>query len=526
MSHRIEAAKSGRSTCVTCGEKIAKGDARVAELYQDSQRGPMRFEERRSSGGDYYRVSADDREAIHRYHHVPCAASHHPAVLASALRAPHDPALIADRAALDRQLADALEAERKQRVEAASARIGVPREPTVTDPRLEPLLARVAETPDDLEALAIIGDLLSEHGAPQGELISLQLALRELKAERAPDTPGRTLRGQQLAVRASRDRETVDPKRAQLLQRRDELMASLAPRLHSADRTSWGIGFVHRLELGDKSSGRLADLMNLWRHPTMRVLSELRLDLGASTDHAPTFRQLAVELPRSLRRLEIGGRESSEHVLAEVVAALPRLTHLVLISARGGDPSIAHPTLTDVGFEGDRNVLVTHGDAQADAIATLSLDALPAVRGVTVRDWHHRVDPLAALARTPWLARLDRIHIGPSSRTHERSSVTLETVAALRDALGDRKLARLELTGVAITLPVRAALAELCAELVCPAASVTLDAETTHVTHANKPEWGRGEIVKRNAGKLEIKFPGVGVKVFKADAPFLVPSGD
>jgi len=517
MSHRIEAAKSGRSTCVTCGEKIAKGDARVAELYQDSQRGAPRFGEARGDHGEYYRVREEGREAIHRYHHVTCAATACPAVLASALRASHDPALIADRAALDRQLADALEAERKQRIEAAAARIGVPREPTVADARLEPVLARLEETPDDIEGLSIIGDLMSEHGDPQGELISLQLALREMKPERTPERPGLTQKGQQLKVRSSRERETVDPKREQLLQRRDELMASLAPRLDSADRTSWGIGFVRRLELGAKSSERLTELASLWRHPTMRLLCELRLELGTRADHAPTFQHLAAELPRSLRRLEISGRESPDHALAQVVAALPRLTHLVFLGGRTGDSSIAHPTLTDVAF---------HGGTHADTISSLSLEALPAVRGVAVREWHPNTDPLAALARTPWITRLERVHIDIPSWNAERSPFTADTVAALRSALGVKKLPRLEISGAPITLPVRAALAELCVELACPAASVVVDATASHVTHANKPEWGRGKIVKRLGDKLEVKFPDVGVKVFKADAPFLVPSSD
>jgi PHP family Zn ribbon phosphoesterase len=41
MAHDIEAAKSGRSACATCGEKIAKGEVRVAELYQDATLGPV-----------------------------------------------------------------------------------------------------------------------------------------------------------------------------------------------------------------------------------------------------------------------------------------------------------------------------------------------------------------------------------------------------------------------------------------------------------------------------------------------------
>jgi hypothetical protein len=42
------------------------------------------------------------------------------------------------------------------------------------------------------------------------------------------------------------------------------------------------------------------------------------------------------------------------------------------------------------------------------------------------------------------------------------------------------------------------------------------------VEHANQPGWGRGKILRRFEGKLEIQFPKpVGKKVFKADAAFL-----
>lgn len=69
----------------------------------------------------------------------------------------------------------------------------------------------------------------------------------------------------------------------------------------------------------------------------------------------------------------------------------------------------------------------------------------------------------------------------------------------------------------------RAALTPLCDELICPSHAVVLDDATTHVIHTGKPEWGRGKILKRANGKLEIKF-GKETKVFKADAPFLAPA--
>jgi hypothetical protein len=35
------------------------------------------------------------------------------------------------------------------------------------------------------------------------------------------------------------------------------------------------------------------------------------------------------------------------------------------------------------------------------------------------------------------------------------------------------------------------------------------------------PQWGRGTIVRRFEGKVAIDFPHGGMKVFRADAPFL-----
>jgi hypothetical protein len=511
MSHRIEMAKSGRSLCVTCGEKIAKGETRVAELYQDSQHGPVRYMDQRTVGGDYYRVRDEGREAIHRFHHLACAAKAQPIVLASALRAPHDPALIPDRAALDRQVAGAVEAERKARVDAAAARIGVRDEATAVDERLEALLARLIDNPDDLDGLSIVGDHLSEKGEPHGEMIAIQLALRDVKVERAPDTAGRTLGGRGIAVRSSpRDREVVDTKHADLLNRYSELMASVAPRLDTADRKQWGVGFVQRLELGKKSCERLVELGKLWRHTAMRLLTELRLELLPRFAQPELRDQFVNALPKSLRRLEIGPHYDSD--LSKIVAALPRLQHLAFLAAwnSGGHSRPKHPTVTEVAF---------HGSGHAGAIELLSHDDLPALRSIAVHEWWKH-DPLVELSRSGLLTHLERVHL----ERGDQESITDASVAALRKGLGKRKLPRLEIVNIPITLPIRAALAELCVELECPAASVVLDADTTHVTHANKPEWGRGTIVKRTADKLEVEFPKIGVKVFKANAPFLVPA--
>jgi len=507
MNHEIEAAKSGRSTCVTCGEKIAKGEVRVAELYQDSRIGSQRFE-RFYRDGERFMARREGREAIRRYHHLACAVARHPTVAKSALDAPHDASLIDDPVQLRRELDASLEAERQARVAAATSRMGADHE-IETDPALEPMLAQLADAPDDLDSLAVAGDLLQSLGDPRGELIAIQLATRDLKRERGPEIAG--VRGARRRV--AHDETSTTPA---MIQRRDELLAELTPRLDGGDRSVWGLGFVRRLELGHKSGGRLLELAGLWSHPSLRLLTELRVEMPLRTDDTAVLAQLAKLAPKSLRRLELGGYPQGTGALAGLIAALPRLRSLALLSRRA--EAIEHAELSRIAVHG------THYD---DNLAILDPAQLPAVRELAIHAWARNTAPLVALARTSWLAVIEHLELGESASTRIDAPVPLsmEDAVALRAALSGRRLSRLEITGVPIPLPVRAVLSETCAELVCPATAVVLDAGTTYVEHANKPEWGRGKIVKRHDGKLEVEFPELGRKVFKADAPFLIPVG-
>ena len=84
--------------------------------------------------------------------------------------------------------------------------------------------------------------------------------------------------------------------------------------------------------------------------------------------------------------------------------------------------------------------------------------------------------------------------------------------------LAGRKLTQLEIVAPPLPAVVTHELATLTDQLIAPSA---LAAEPRFVAHTARPEWGRGTIVRRYDGKLEIEFPGAGKKVFKADAPFL-----
>jgi hypothetical protein len=220
-------------------------------------------------------------------------------------------------------------------------------------------------------------------------------------------------------------------------------------------------------------------------------------------------------LPRSLRKLEIAGSRENAGALQPILSALPRLTELTLLG-RMPEAALSHPRVTSLAVFG-------HGYASSppNVIPTLSPERFPAVRELVLRDWLPVDDPVPVFARSPWARVIERFVLDKPATPME--ALPIEWAELLARGLGKRKLRQLEITSVPITLPVRAALTPLCDELISPSHAVVLDETTTHVMHANKPEWGRGKILKRHDGKLEVKF-GKQVKVFKADAPFLVPS--
>ena len=86
MPHIIEAAKSGRSTCRTCGAKIEKGLLRFGEEV------PNAFD--------------PDGGTTHQWHHLVCAAKKRPHQVTEALPSNTEP--IPDQAALDAALHEGL----------------------------------------------------------------------------------------------------------------------------------------------------------------------------------------------------------------------------------------------------------------------------------------------------------------------------------------------------------------------------------------------------------------------------------
>jgi hypothetical protein len=282
-------------------------------------------------------------------------------------------------------------------------------------------------------------------------------------------------------------------------------MTALLPVLEPGERCAWGIGFVRRVELLAKTGSRLAELVALWREPSMRVVAEVRLELATAYDGATVGAALRPVAPR-LRRFELVGMDQRYGTASELVAAMPRLLHLTA-SDRADHERLAHPALASLELVG------AYTAAMQDVVPRLSLHALPALVRLALRRSFNQTDQVCVrLAETGWLGRLTHLDLIDGT-------LGAAGIAALADGLKGRKLARLDVTGNAMPMTVRASLAALCDELVFPN---QLDPEgPVWVEHLNKPEWGRGTLVRRYEGKLEVKFPKLGVKVFKADAPFL-----
>ena len=277
------------------------------------------------------------------------------------------------------------------------------------------------------------------------------------------------------------------------LVRRRELTAALSPKIGLSDRIAWGIGFLKKVELTTSAPHPLPQLETLFQHPSCRLLEAVTINRVHRPVPVPLPPGL---LPASVRRIELGGGLSADSDLS----GLPHLEHLLLDHF----VALAHPTLPSIVLD----------DPLRDTFDAFEAAALPGVKRLTVSRYHggeliHRLD------RGGWFAQLDEL-------AFEMAQIDRSELVVLERALAGRKLARLALGRTDLSISDRPRLAALCVELdfrdMAPAAGVFIE-------HANKPEWGRGTIVKEYDGKIDVEFPQAGKKTFKADAPFLVRLG-
>ena len=399
------------------------------------------------------------------YHHLACAIDVHRQLAHDALICADTPdelvaAVRAEVARLDAKLADEVRATRVRRVSITPiARQVTP----LADPRTEELLVELEAAPQDRGLLTVLGDHLQQRGDERGELIILGLA-----ASTDPDARAR----------------------------QRELTEALSPELGSA---TWGIGFLSKLSLWitDDPLSRCAATLS---HPSCRLLSSLKIKLSQLVDYgsAPTALQLpAGLLPRSLRTLELDGGAAAPSDLS----SLRYLEHLQVDSVRG----LAHPTLASLQIH-------------TETIEECDPRQLPAVRSLAIHvpHWlryqeHALVEPFV---RAGWIEQLTELAL------HD-VPLDVANVGLLSRALAGRRLARLSIANSGLTKFDRPTLQALCTELVFECNGTTPPSATTlHVEHVNKPEWGRGRILREYDGKVEIAFAS-GTRTFKADAPYL-----
>jgi hypothetical protein len=375
------------------------------------------------------------------------------------------------------------------------------------------LLAQLDGAPEDPGTLAVVADQLQARGDIRGELIALQL------------TPTAT----PLSLEGDDDEETDAEERTSETQRRGQRIAELTEKLSipvdPGDKVVWGVGFIRRLELVGKGMTRLSALEPIWKHPSLRFLTELRLTFSSNLDTGYIAR-MHEYIPRSLRRLEIGDDGSQALAgLPALVAQLPRLEVLGI----GGKAwtsrkePLVHPTLKRLELNLEQRSSTSDLPQLLPFLAAKSLpnvDTIVIRPGQAVVDEMYRMDTLGfvatALGAKGWLKK--PLHLG---FVHAQNALAVTDVAQLAEALGKKKLARLDLTGTKVPLALRDKLVTLTAELVAPELEIPGDA-TLYIEHTAKPEWGRGKVVSRKDGKVEVDFGRkIGKKVFKADAPFL-----
>ena len=130
----------------------------------------------------------------------------------------------------------------------------------------------------------------------------------------------------------------------------------------------------------------------------------------------------------------------------------------------------------------------------------------------------NKLDEMIGLWRHPSLRFLRELRI-----TFFTPGDATTALPALCDVLPPT-VRRLELASATDDMLAQLARALPAVEIVLPQAPAPPAPPTVHkdfARHTGKPEWGRGKIIRRFDGKLEIKFPKIGNKVFRADAPFL-----
>jgi hypothetical protein len=318
-----------------------------------------------------------------------------------------------------------------------------------------------------------------------------------------------------------------------------DAMPTLPITLARGDRLVWDGANVRAAKLFAKDRARVDQFAALWGDSRMQKVSELTLTFKTRRG-ARAIARLAGALPPTVRSLRLGDPEAqyAEDVggvrLLEIAALLiPQLTGLESLTlhgplydvgrksdARGGVDVLLAPLLDGAA----RTLIHTHlrelvlgelGMAAA-ALMTLRAESLPALRRLVIAPRYPQMESIDSLclglAPGGLLRQLDELTLA--------GTCTGAGVELLAAALGDHRIPRLELRTSTIASDVCTRFAAFCDELVCSDGAARVAAEEWF-EHANKPEWGRGRVIRRLDDKVEIAFAGAGTKVLVASSPFL-----
>lgn len=332
------------------------------------------------------------------FHHVACAVRSRRASLHDALLARETPSdlvweIVPEVEELDGVLAERVRAIRTQRIPIIPL--------ALDDAQTLALLAELEPAPRNAELLAVLADHLQQQGDPRGELIALELAGDEATQKR-----------------------------------RRELANALMPKLALHDRAIWGIGFIAALELTTRNKKPLRDLEGVFAHPSCRLVERVSINRTHQPSPVPLHARL---LPRSVRRIEVGGGLAPDSDLAGLV----HLEHLLVDRFA----TLAHPTLPSLELD----------NPLRETLDALAAPALPAVKTLVIRRYRG-AELVARLVRGGWFAQLDELVL-------DTAALARDDVRALVVQLTRRPLGRLSLARCGLYPEDRARLEPLCTTL-------------------------------------------------------------
>lgn len=485
MAHAIEPAKSGRSSCATCGAPIEKGTLRLSEAYvTDEGRGARELRNARFhrpsplSDRPYYEPAGPDVWA--RFHHLPCAARAQPYKLRSALAS--CTLEIPDRDELDRAM------------ERALAIVDAAEENEQTREDYQRFIELLETAPDD-DHLMVFGDWLQSVGDPRGELVAVQYGLESATGDA----------------------------RVALADREKKLLAvhqkHLRPGKFDGSLT-WRRGFVHRITL----TALDPMLPRIFAHPSLRLVREVAVDVNATWLNVVVAANLPRPLPTTVRVIELRCRgETAIHGPIDTLLAsgLPQLRRLA-IDGPADLANLAHPTLAELEL-GCTDATAATGDpdelsalrrarcspALVERVRDLGNAKLPSLTRVVLRIDRGLDATLIALVATRLLDQVRELSL--------HGDLTQVGLAALRD----RSFARLDVRHTRFGLDdlelLRAHAADVVVDQPAPAPVPTAPVAPREwlVRHTRRPEWGLGRVIEETEAGLEIEFEAAGKKLVR-----------